>query len=203
MSGLPEPGTRRSRLLAVGLLALVAGAVVRFGFVPVWLQYQRNVEALKEQRYQLDRYRKVGRSLAERKSALEQVTAADEIGRYVLSEQSPALAAAALQETVKSLVVESGGKLTSVRVLPTKPEGAFERISVNVRATLENEALQKVLYALESAVPYLTVDNLVVTSRQHRIIRRSRRRLRGVPEPTSLEVTFDLAGLMRPGAQGA
>lgn len=202
MSNIPELGTTRSRLLAFGLLFLLLGAIVRFGALPLWALYQRNTESLQEQRFQLERYRSVGRSVSKREMELEQLLADDEIGRYALSEDSPALAAAELQEKVKALIVGGGGKLTSFRVLPTKPEGEFERVSVNVRATLENDALQKVLHSLESVTPFLTVDNLVITSGQRRAARRTRRRnSRPRPVKTSLDVTFDLAGLLRPVGQ--
>ena len=202
MSGLPELGTVRSRLLALGLAFLVLGSLARFGALPLWHKYERNAEALKEQKYQLERYRAVASRLDAYQARLDKLLTEDEVGQYALSQGSPALAAAELQEQVKALVEETGGKLTSVRVLPTKTDGAFQRITVNVRATMENEALQKVLHALEGATPYLQVDNLVITSRQRRNARRARRRPRAASLITSLEVTFDLAGLMRPGSRG-
>ena len=101
-------------------------------------------------------------------------------------------------------MVENGGKLTSVRVLPTKGDGDFKRVSVSVRATLENEALQRVLYALESDTPFLFVDNLAISSRQRgRPSRRTRRRNNvTAPAKTDLDVTFDLAGLLRSNPTG-
>jgi len=200
MNGLPELGSARSRLLAIGLAFLVVGSLARFGALPLWRHYEQNAEALQEQNYQLERYRSVARRLNAYQTRLEQLLAEDEVGQYALSQDSPALAAAELQEQAKALIEMSGGRLTALRVLPTKRDGAFQRISVNVRATLENDALQSVLHALEITEPYLQIDNLVITSRQRRNARRARRRPGSVPLVVSLEVTFDLAGLMRPGA---
>jgi general secretion pathway protein M len=198
-NGLPVAGTRRSKILAFGLLLLAFGATVRFVAVPVVQRYLSNVESLEEQRYQLRRFELVAAQLEVRQTELARVLRTNEIAVYALKHTSPALAAAELQETVKGLVVTNGGELTSVRVLPTKVDGKFERVSVNVRATLENEGLQNVLYALESATPYLQVENLSVSSRNRgrsasRRVRRSSQAASAVP--TELEVTFDLAGLL-------
>jgi general secretion pathway protein M len=198
-NGLPVAGTRRSKILAFGLLLLAFGLTARFVAFPVVQRYLSNAESLEEQRYQLRRFELVAAQLEVREAELARVLRTNEIAVYALTHTSPALAAAELQETVKGLVVANGGKLTSVRVLPTKVDGKFERVSVNVRATLENEGLQNVLYALENATPYLQVENLSVSSRNRgrfasRRVRRSSQVARAVP--TELEVTFDLAGLL-------
>jgi len=197
VSGLPPLGSLRSRVLALGLVLLVIGSLVRFVVLPLWQRYERNREAIQESRYQLVRYRAVSRTLVRREAMLRRLAASDEVSRYTMSEASAALAAAALQEKVKTLVVSSGGRLNSVRVLPTKTEAGFERVTVGVRAQLENEALQRVLYELETARPFLVVENFVVASRAARYGRSVRRRTRGRLRPPEkrLDVSFDLFGL--------
>lgn len=196
-NGLPELGTLRSRLLALGILVLVLGIVARFGVVPLWSEYRENAESIDEKRYQLARYELLGRGLAEREAQLAELVANDDAGQYTLSQASPALAAAELQERVKRLVAENEGQLKSIRVQAPGASGDFQRIGVTVSASLTNEALQRVLFALESAVPYLLVDNLVVSSRANRIQRQRRNRGRVPPPVKALDVTFDLTGMRR------
>jgi hypothetical protein len=94
------------------------------------------------------------------------------------------------------VVGKAGGSLTSTQVLEPEPLGDFERISVNVRMTGPTPALQKSLYALESAFPLLVIDDLLVVSR------RAARRKRGqkVVQQDRLDVRYRVIGFYDPQA---
>jgi hypothetical protein len=85
-----------------------------------------------------------------------------------LAEESFALAANALQKRVVGLIEQTEGKLLTVSVEPpiTGDEELARRVSVQVTAELTNAGLQKVLYALESAVPFTFVDSFAVSRRE-------------------------------------
>lgn len=78
-----------------------------------------------------------------------------------LAEDSFALAANALQKRVVGVIEETGGKLMTVSVDPPAvgDDERARRVSVQVTAELTNEALQKALYELETAVPFAFVDS--------------------------------------------
>ena len=94
-------------------------------------------------------------------------------------------------ERLKRIVEQSGGSLTSTQVLPSTDEEAFQRVSVNARMSVSIEAFQKVLHELESGLPALVVDNVVVLARGARSRRRTRRN-----RPLGLDVRFRLSGYL-------
>jgi hypothetical protein len=81
-----------------------------------------------------------------------------------LGDENFALSANALQKRVVGLIEQTDGKLISVGVDPlvTGDADLARRVSVQVTAELTNNALQKVLYDLESAVPFAFVDSFTV-----------------------------------------
>jgi general secretion pathway protein M len=82
-----------------------------------------------------------------------------------LGGNSFALAANALQQRVVGLVEEAGGTLITVGVDPpaTGDDMASRRVAVQIVAQMGNDALQKLLYRLETEAPVVFVDSLVVT----------------------------------------
>ena len=61
-----------------------------------------------------------------------------------------------------ALIESSGGRLITVQAPTYKEEGRYRQISVNVQLTANIFALRKILNAIESNVPYLFVDSLMV-----------------------------------------
>jgi len=82
-----------------------------------------------------------------------------------LAEGNFALAANALQKRVVGAIEDSEGKLVTVSVDPpvTGDAELERRVSVQVTAELTNEALQKVLYQLESETPFVFVESFSVS----------------------------------------
>ncbi|MBI5634041.1 MAG: hypothetical protein HZA15_11245 [Nitrospirae bacterium] len=75
--------------------------------------------------------------------------------------QTPSLAAAALQETVKSIVVAKGGTISSERVSKPEELGKFKVITVSIDAVLPaTTALSDILYSIETRTPNLIVKEL-------------------------------------------
>jgi general secretion pathway protein M len=85
-----------------------------------------------------------------------------------LVEENFALAANALQKRVVGLIEQTEGKLITVSVDPPVlgDEELARRVSVQVTAELTNEALQKVLYELETGVPFAFVESFAASRRQ-------------------------------------
>jgi hypothetical protein len=74
-----------------------------------------------------------------------------------------ALAANSLQQHVVELVEQSGGKVVTVAVeTPVASAQTSRRVIVQVRADLDNDGLQSLLYGLEAGHPLVLVDSLTV-----------------------------------------
>ncbi len=187
----------QSRILAVLLVLLVLAVVVRVLVVPVWTTYSDNRDAIEQVEDSITRFSRLSTQLDTLQSAVTSLVETDELARYVLAQESEPLAAAALQERVKSAVTNSGGKLTSTQVLPTEVDQGFKRIIVNVRMAVSMDALQRALYALENDLPYLLADNIVILSRSNR----KRRRPKDVVD--QLDVRLNLYGYMRDSGEPA
>lgn len=104
-----------------------------------------------------------------------------------LAEQTPALAAAHLQQVLSALIAEAGGVLLSSQVLPDNAEDSLFP-AVTVKATLNGntETLHQLLYRIETHRPVLIPDNLLVQTRSA-----------GSPTvPDELGIRFDLTAFI-------
>jgi len=156
MNGVRQIDRRASGALAVllVLLLLVAGA----GFAGVDVLQTKWIE-LDAQQTQFD-------NLKRRRPAADPSVAEAAISvKPFLAEESFALAANALQKRVVAAIEQTDGKLITVSVDPpiAGDEELARRVSVQVTAELTSDALQKVLYQLESAVPFAFVDSFTAS----------------------------------------
>lgn len=115
-----------------------------------------------------------------------------------LREENFALSANALQKRVVALIESSGGKLVSVGVDPpvTGDADLARRVTVQVSAELSNDALQKVLYSLESVPPYVFVENLSASVSDHTIGEKKQPQPAAAVAP-NLVVTMSVVGYRR------
>jgi len=149
-------------LLMVALLAWIAVAE------PLRVEYVRDRQSIDSQRDNITRFEAIAARLDEYQANLRRQRQNPELSRSVLRANSATLAAANLQQRVKSVVERQGGALVSTQVLETVPEAPFTRIRINVRMLLSVPILQQVLHEIEAQTPYLTVRQLLVTNRQWR-----------------------------------
>ncbi len=181
-----------SRLTAVLLLVgLIAFAV--FGVaLPVMTAYDETEGSLAHTRELLARYEQA----SSRKSALAARLAElgdrqAQTGIYIKG-ATDAVAAADLQERIKSAIASTGGELKSTQILTVRDEGEFQRVTLRVAMTGRIVNLYRLLYALEGGRPYLFVDNLDVKAR------RSRRKKEEAAADPKLTIRFDLFGYLKP-----
>lgn len=185
---------KQSKAAAFLILLLVVVLAVAAMALPLWLLNQRYDLAVEDAVTKLERYsRIVGMRDGLQKRAAE--VKALEVNRHFLKSASPPLAAAELQEQAKNILDANGGKLNSMGILPHKDEGAYRQVSVTLQLTAPLSAVKAMLYALESAHPYLFIDNLSVRSPFSAVARND-----AANEP-DLVVQFDLTGYALKGAQ--
>ena len=179
------------RILAVLLLLVAVGAVARLMALPIWTTFSDNRDAIAQTEDNIARYSRLSTRVEALRSIVDELEQADNLVRYVFSQESEPLAAAALQDRIKSVVTNSGGTLTSTQVLPTVAEQGFKRVIVNVRMAVSVDTLQRVLYGLENNLPYLLTDDVVILSRG------AGKRRRKATAVDALDVRFNLYGFMR------
>jgi general secretion pathway protein M len=183
-----------SKALALLVLLLVVALLVAAVALPVWLFNVRYDSALEDATSKLDRYARIAgmREGLQKKIVEVKALAAN---HHFLKSASPALAAAELQEQVKTIIEASGGKVNSVQILPHKDEGLYRQVTVSFQLTSSLPTLKKLLHGLESARPYVFIDNFSARSSQGYGARNAT-----APEP-DLIVQFDLTGYALKGAQ--
>ncbi|MCB1775961.1 MAG: type II secretion system protein M [Candidatus Competibacteraceae bacterium] len=184
------------RVAALLLLILVAGAFYVGVIDQLWMGrhrlYQTNMEQLVDRLHHLERLATARPKLEE---AIQTIRNDQRTSAYFLPQAAPPLAAADLQQRVKSLIEGSGGNLLSVQSLPAVEEGNVVRVAVSVTLQGGVDTLQKTLYGLESQSPLLFVDDLQVTARRFRP-----RLPDGKIAPytrTQLNAQFEVAGYLR------
>ena len=187
-----QPNSLLSRTLALILLVLVLLSGGRLVVAPLLAVFQNNASRIEQTEVLLRRYQ----ALAEQRPAIAdrlvaQQDLAASAGGY-LQGPSDALAAAELQDRVKSVIEGAGGELRSTQILPA---GTVEGIAVIRRAALRVqfdatiENLAEILYELESGEPYLLIDQLSVRDQ------RTRRRNEAETE-APLYISFELSGYL-------
>lgn len=185
-----SPFTRR--VFAVALLILAVALPYRLIVRPVLDRFEANREEIEQQRDLLARYRSLAMGVDALRETLEQTKANEAGADYYLTGDSEALVAAQLQNRLKTIIGNSGGRLTSTQVMPASDEAGFHQVTIRVRMNCGIEALRQTMYSLETELPFLFVDNIDVSARQQR-----GRPTTPETEP-ELTVSFDVFGYLRP-----
>jgi general secretion pathway protein M len=81
-------------------------------------------------------------------------------GAAFLSAQTPGLAAAQLETYVADLALASHANLISSTVQPSDQAGSTDMIRIQANLDIDYEALQILLFKLETGAPYAFVDSL-------------------------------------------
>jgi len=189
-----QPGSLLSRTVAVALLGIALLGAYRLILAPLLTAYRDGEVRIEQAKDLLQRYE----ALAQQRSLLtdrlaEQQELAESAAGY-LQGPSDALAAAQLQDRVKSVVEAAGGELRSTQILPAEQleeDLGFRRATLRIHFVGTIEGLEETLFELETGQPYLIIDD--VTVRQERV-----RRRRSEPQAQPmLDVSLELFGYVR------
>jgi general secretion pathway protein M len=167
-------------MIAVGYLGLVA---------PVLDQLDEADRLQVEYRQALEQGRAMGGRLTGLRAQLAGLKQDETAESGFLQGANESLAAAQLQNRIKAFVEASGGELRSTQVLPAHDEGKFRRIVVRGQMAASTVALQRIIYDIEAASPFLFLDNLDIRARSMP--------QDGTPDDIMLDVRFDLYGDVR------
>lgn len=143
--------------LLVGALSLLGAAMA----VPWWMLNRHYGAAVDDASARLERYLRIaGMRDGLQQKAIE--VKALEGRHHFLKSASPALAAAELQEQVKATLEEYGGKLSSIQILPHKDDKDYRQVAVSLQLSAPLSGVKAMLHALESARPYLFIENFAI-----------------------------------------
>ena len=180
----------QSRGLAIALLLAVLALLAMLIYVP-WQRAHHYYDTVIEDR--LDRTARYLRIAAQRKNIEANIALIKkrDASRYYLKASAPALAAAEVQQMAQAIIESKELRLESTQIAPHKDDGPRRKVTISYRLRGTLPAVQQALYELETAMPYLYVDNMVVQSS----VTRDFRAVPGI-EPVAI-VQFDLYAFAR------
>jgi general secretion pathway protein M len=180
-----------SRFLA-GMLLLLIVLIVAVGVVMPIIDGLAGAElSNREYRLALARSRILDQELKNLNRQLIEIRQVQASQSGFLGGANESLATAQLQNRIKTIIETGGGELRSTQVLPVRDEGKFRRIIVRGQMATNTAAMQHIFYDIESASPYLILDNIDIRARP------SPRTPENGPTDTMLDVRFDLYGYVR------
>jgi general secretion pathway protein M len=157
------PTGNKGRSAALVLAFLTIAAIVAAVAVPAYLMHQRYDGVIADAESKTERYQKVAANRVEQQKAID-VIKAREGSRFFLRNTALNLAGAELTDLARPLIESNGSRLTSIQQVTVKEEAGFRLYTLNVGFNATPANLQKTLYALETALPYLYFENLKLTA---------------------------------------
>lgn len=153
----PEQGRKLALAILAGLVLLAVAAIA----IPTYLAHRHYDAALQDGADKLQRYQRIAAMRPDIVRSVETMRAR-ETRRFFLRPGAPALSAAEGQEVVRQLIEGNGARLITMQVPPSREEGRYRQVTVNVQLTANIQALRRILHTIENSTPYLFVDNLMV-----------------------------------------
>lgn len=202
------PDEKSSPWVALGLLviALVLGYMLLFH---PWVQRHAQLnEEISTRKEALAHARAVAEQAPEVRERLRQVRNAQADAAFFLEDTQHALASAWLQNEIETLVNESVQPNETCQVANRSPVRVrdferFEPVQINVRIMCGPNTLRELFYRIETAIPYLFVDEVAITQVSTRVRQRRGSQAQVDMEAPSLNVQFSVVGYIRSGTGGA
>lgn len=194
---MPNLPSRLSRLLAVSLLlglVVLGWAGIVHPLVERWQETQAQIEQTRDL---LARYRAINAGREELEAQVEYLRHEVLPKSGAFAGDDPSIVAAELQSAASQMVKAGGGELLSIQIVRGEDEGKLTEVRVRVQFTASPEDVTRIFHDLESARPYLFLDELQIRAgRDARRIRRARTRGEDA-QLDALFVTADVFGYMR------
>jgi general secretion pathway protein M len=182
------------KVLAVVLLVAAVFAAWELVVRPIAAEFAEHEEAVEQNEQLLARFARVAASRGALEKERDRLRGEINGRSGLLAGNNPALVGAGLQDQIKGIVSNHGGRLQSAQILQATSQKEFTRVSVRVVMTSEVPSLQKILYDIETATPYLFVDDVDV---RKRVVRRPRQQGRSPEVEEQLTVRLTVFGYVR------
>lgn len=150
------------RVLAVGLLLGLMGALGAFAVGPVWSHIADLQDRIEQARMMAGRLAAAANDDGARKMAEQQTMAAKKAGVFIEGE-SESIRLSALQSQLSGMVAAQGVKLRSARNLPGREKNDLRLIGVQLQMVVTIDRLQKLMLEIEQHKPTFIIESLQVT----------------------------------------
>lgn len=186
-----SPALRRvlAFTLLLALLSLAWGGIVE----PLIAGYREDIGNAARMRAAAARSGAAAERIAALRAELDKAEEARAGQGGFLDAGNASMASVEMQDIVRRAAQDTGADLRTIQMLDSREEELFSRITVEADLAIDIEGLRDLLYNLESSMPYLVLDSVLVRSRpQHR----------GTAAPDGmLDVTIAVSGFLRPALQ--
>lgn len=148
-----------SRALAVSIAVAILGGTWMLIVRPV---LDLGVEIRDELTRATERRNRLEASTAEAQSlASGKIDIAGYAGDFLQGE-SDAVIVAELQKQIGSIVAATGSELSTAQPVPPRTDGAHQKLGLRVQIRGSLDAVQRILYTIETARPYLFIERAVL-----------------------------------------
>ena len=165
---LGPPGSARSRIAAIGVLAIAALLILLGLVLPLTVLRARLAEDVTQYQAALAAEAEIERRKAELTQAATTLRNPAALEGLLLSGASDAAATAALHERVGDLIAAVRANLISIEQLPSGEDGGQRRVALRVQFACDLPGFQRIVYALEAGRPAVIVTNLYLRARTAR-----------------------------------
>lgn len=150
------------RWLATGLLVIMMVSVIALVLSPLISAKFELDEELAGLEFKLEQYERILATKEAVVASVENLKDQPDEQSYFINQDTEALASAEMQEFLKRTIVDAGGQLSSTQVVPavTNNKLDFKSVDVRVRMTASSEQLRTVLYKIETATPFIVIDQI-------------------------------------------
>lgn len=152
------PEGKRGQILALAIAFLALLFLYLLIVSPVLAFYNERADLLERRETMASRYEALSRQLSSLRVSDKQWRDRSG-GELLLNGSSDAIASAALQTVIKTLVEDAGAKLSSSEVLETTADGGFRRVGIRVVFSGDLKLVTEVLRGVETSRPVLSVGD--------------------------------------------
>ncbi|HXV22667.1 MAG TPA: type II secretion system protein GspM [Alphaproteobacteria bacterium] len=147
-----------SRFAAIGLLLLALLLVHALIVRPLAKSWRDTVTAIEDARLLAAGYARAAAARSQYEEQAQTLRAEQPNPDWFLEGQTDALAAAALQDRIGSMVQSAGAELRSIQAVSAVDEEGMWRVGISVELATKTAALLRLAYAIESGTPYLFIN---------------------------------------------
>lgn len=145
---------------ALGILAAVVGVIWFTVFHPLVSTFEDQREARDQSLRLLSAYKTALAIRPSLETSLSQLQQQGRSASGLVEGNSPALAAARLQNDIRTIVESSGGEVRSTQNLPVSNTNSFEKIDIGCDLSVPMSRLKDIVYQIETHTPYLFIDKV-------------------------------------------
>jgi len=181
-----ESGGRLHRYTALVMLFLLLYAIYDLLLMPALDARKDAARRFDQAGLQFRKFQQLAASLPRARARAEALKNSRIDDSDLLSGNSPALAAAALQQLLRKVVKQADARLISIQTIDLPAEEGFRPVRLRLILKLTNEALIQLLYHLESMKPRGLVNRLEI----RQPVRPVRRSVPAFPGRLSVRLEF-------------